>query len=156
VPTRPTAIRPARPDEAPAISALALRSKGHWPYTPEQMAVFARELTLSPADVAARLTHVLETDGQLAGFYTLLPRPPGEAELEHLFVEPSRLGRGLGSALFRHACSLGRAAGFARLLILSDPNAAGFYAGLGARLVREVPSSIPGRKLPLYSVDLGH
>jgi GNAT superfamily N-acetyltransferase len=147
------AIRPARPDEAEAISALALRSKAHWPYGSEQLAVFRRELTLAAGDVVARRAHVLVEDGQLVGFYTLTRRE-GDAELEHLFVEPARLGRGLGSALFRHACALARREGFGRLVIQSDPNAAGFYAALGARLERHVPSSIPGRELPLFSVWL--
>jgi len=148
-------IRPAVPEEAEWISALALRSKAHWGYSPEQMSVFSRELTLSPTDIAARRAHVLEENGRIVGFYTLATRAEGDAELEHLFVEPSGLRRGSGAALFRHACAVAREAGFHRLVIQSDPNAAGFYVSVGARLERHIPSSIPGRELPFFSFDLG-
>ena len=147
-------IRPADPEEAQAISALAIRSKAHWGYPPEQMSVFSRELTLSPSDIAARHAHVLEENGQVVGFYTLATRADDDAELEHLFVEPSGLRRGSGAALFRHACALAREAGFGRLVIQSDPNAAGFYLSVGARLERCIPSSIPGRELPFFSLEL--
>ena len=152
VPTR--MIRPADPEEARVISALAVRSKAHWGYSPQQMSVFARELDISPTDVATHRAHVLEEDGQIVGFYTLAPRADGEVELEHLFVEPSGLRRGSGAALFRHACAVAREAGFRRLVIQSDPNAAGFYLSVGADLERYIPSSVPGRELPLFGFDL--
>jgi GNAT superfamily N-acetyltransferase len=149
-----TAIRPARPTEADALSALALRSKAHWNYPPEQLAIFRGELTIAAEQVAQRRAHVIEEDGQLLGFYTLLPTTQDNAELEHLFVDPAHLGRGLGRALFHHACDVARRAGIATLVIQSDPNAAGFYRALGARLDRQIPSSIPGRTLPFFSFPL--
>jgi len=148
-------IRPARPDEAAALSALALRSKAHWGYTPEQLAVFRAELTLAPEAIVPGRTHVAEAEGRVAGFYSLAAREGGSVELEHVFVEPGRLGRGVGRALFAHACEVARAAGFTVLEIQSDPNAAGFYRRLGARLVGEIPSSIPGRTIPFFSLRLG-
>jgi GNAT superfamily N-acetyltransferase len=150
----PRPIRPARPDEAAAISALAMRSKASNGYTDEQMEVFRRELALDPGDIRAHRAHVLVEEERIVAFYTLTARGDGAAELEHLFVEPARFGRGLGSALFRHACALARGEGFARVVIQSDPSAAGFYAALGARLERHVPSSIPGREIPLLSFPL--
>jgi GNAT superfamily N-acetyltransferase len=153
-------IRPAKPVEARAISALALRSKAHWGYTTEQLEVFRDELTLDAEAVPRHRTHVVEESGRVLGFYTLVPHPdrPGDdatVELEHLFVEPDVLGRGLGAALLAHACGVARSDGFARLVIQSDPNAAGFYDAQGARRVREIPSSIPGRTIPFYELDLG-
>lgn len=78
-----------------------------------------------------------------------------EAELEHIFVEPSHLSQGYGRSLFEHAAALARAEGFVELVIQSDPNAAGFYHALGARLLREIPSSIPGRSIPTFVFSLG-
>jgi hypothetical protein len=46
-------------------------------------------------------------------------------------------------------------AGFDRMVIRSDPNAAGFYESFGARLEGEIPSSIPGRSLPFFGLPLG-
>lgn len=153
-------IRPARPSEAEAISELAIRAKAHWDYTEEQLAVFRGELTLVPGRIVPSRTHVIEEHGRLLGFYTLVAHGESEAEggreseLEHIFVEPSAHGRGLGSALLRHACALARAEGFRAIVIQSDPNAAGFYHAHGARAEGEIPSSIPGRTIPCFRLDL--
>jgi GNAT superfamily N-acetyltransferase len=147
--------RPASPEEAEAISALALRSKAHWGYPPEQMEVFRRELVLPPEEVVRRRAHVTEQAGQIVGFYTLVGRTNDFVELEHLFIDPSHLGRGLGTKLFRHACALAQELGFHRLIIQSDPHAAGFYEAMGAHPEGEIPSSIPGRHIPLFTVELG-
>ena len=151
-----SAIRPAVPDDADAISALALRSKAHWGYSEAEMAAFAPELALSGAAVLELRAHVAEERGHIVGFYTLgwAGADADEAELVHLFVDPACLGRGVGAALFRHACGQARAAKVRRLVIESDPNAIGFYAAMGARLARLTPSRVAGRMLPVFTMPL--
>jgi ribosomal protein S18 acetylase RimI-like enzyme len=148
-------IRPALPEDAEAISALAVRSKAHWGYTAEQMSVFTRELVLSPAAVTEHRAHVIADDDGIVGFYTLLRRDDDEAELEHIFVDPTCLRRGLGAMLLRHACLVANRLAFRRLVTQSDPNAAGFYEAMGARFERLTTSSIEGRTIPVFSLDLG-
>ena len=41
-------LAPARPEHGEALNALILRSKAHWGYDAEMMAVMARVLTLDP------------------------------------------------------------------------------------------------------------
>jgi len=147
-------IRPARAEEAARLSDLAMRSKAHWGYAPSDMEVFRSELTLRAEDLLGGRAFVVEADGRVSGFYTLAPGPDGAVELEHLFVEPDALRGGLGTALFAHARARARDAGHRRMTIQSDPNAAGFYAALGARKVGDIASSIPGRTLPCFEADL--
>jgi predicted N-acetyltransferase YhbS len=79
----------------------------------------------------------------------------GSFDLERLFVEPDALRRSVGQALFLAAMKIARAEGAARLIILSDPNAAAFYERMGAVRIGDAPSdSIPGRMLPLLRLDL--
>jgi GNAT superfamily N-acetyltransferase len=117
------------------------------------MAVFRGELTFTAALVLQRRTQVLEEDGAIAAMYTLLGEGD-ELELEHLFVDPARLGRGHGRRLFRHATEVARAAGARALIIKSDPNAAGFYRVMGAADTGEIASSIPGRTIPTFRLTL--
>jgi len=147
-------IRPARRGEAALISSLALRSKAHWNYSKEQLDVFAHELTIRPEDIAGRRTHVVESDGIVVGFYALCSITSEVVELEHLFIEPTRLRSGLGRLLFAHATKLAHRSGFSRLIVQSDPNAAGFYSAVGATLERHISSSIPGRLIPLFCLKL--
>jgi len=116
--------------------------------------VFRAELVVTPEQLAARRAHVAEVAGAVVGFYTLLAASGEDFELEHLFVDPARLGHGIGSRLVRHSCRVARSAGARTLVVQSDPNAAGFYRALGATLIGEIPSSIPGRMIPYFTYDL--
>ncbi len=70
-------------------------------------------------------------------------------ELDLLFIAPDAIGTGLGRQLYRWALDQARAADAARLDILSDPFARGFYTAMGASFIEERPSEvIPGRTLP--------
>lgn len=149
-------LRPARGDEADALTELALRSKAHWGYSDEFIEACRDELTVDPQDIASGRVVVAVVDGGLGGFSTLVGHPP-VAEVEALFVEPEHIGAGIGigTTLFVALCDGARRAGFSRLLIEADPNAAGFYERQGAVKVGDRPSgSIPGRRLPLLELDL--
>lgn len=150
-----TAVRPARAGEAAALSALALRSKGHWGYDADFLAACRAELTLTEADLAPRRTLVAECGGRVAGFGTLEGAPP-YGELGMLFVEPDLVGRGVGAVLLAALVERARAAGFVRLAIDADPHAEGFYLARGAVRVGTVASaSIPGRVLPQLELAVG-
>ena len=150
----PVEIRPARPGEAAALSALALRSKAHWGYDAAFLDTCRGELTLRDDELAARRTLVAEVDGTLAGFGTLEGDPP-HGELGMLFVEPAAIGQGVGGALLAALVEAARAEGFTRLAIDADPNAEAFYVAHGAVRVSEVASgSVPGRVLPQLELGL--
>ncbi|MFC4859317.1 GNAT family N-acetyltransferase [Actinophytocola glycyrrhizae] len=141
-------LRPARPGEAALLSALALRSKGHWGYDDAFLAACRDELTIAEGEVAARRTTVAELDGTVVGMYTLDGGPPA-AELGQMFVDPGHIGRGVGRALWTHAVECARAAGIHTLTIDADPFAEAFYLAMGATRTGSVPSgSVPERELP--------
>lgn len=141
-------IRPARTGEAPALSALALRSKAHWGYDAAFIEACRDELTLRDDELAPRRTLVAELDGGVAGFGTLEGDPP-YGELGMLFVEPAAIGRGVGGTLLAALVAAAREEGFARLAIDADPNAEAFYLAQGAVRAGEVASgAVPGRVLP--------
>ena len=98
-------IRAARPDEVEAISNSAIRSKAVWAYAEEEMKVFRPELIISPQHVLNSHAHLMEQGAQLLGFYSLAEIGAAVGELEHIFVDPDHLGRGVGRALFGRACS---------------------------------------------------
>ena len=154
-------IRAALPEEATALSELALRSKAHWGYDDAFLAACRRELTVSRARIERDVAAVLEKDGVAQGFYLL--RAEGgsatgachQAELELFFLDPSSIGEGNGRRLWLHAVASAREYGYRRIIIHSDPHAEGFYLAMGARRVGEVASgSVEGRSLPLMQLDL--
>ncbi len=151
------ALRAGRGDEAPALSELALRSKGWWGYSPSFLEACRAELTLDQA--TAEHTRVVEVDGRLAGFYLLTPvkagRAPGRGELSMLFVDPEFIGSGVGRVLAEDARRVAGAQGWTHLLIASDPQAVDFYVRMGAEQIGEqLSESIPGRSLPLLELPV--
>ncbi len=148
--TAPPRLRPARSEEAPALSELAMRSKASWGYDDAFMAQCRAALTVDAGLVAAGGVFVAEgTDDRPLGFHGL--RCAGAvAELEFLFVAPEWLGRGVGRALLDHAVDEARRLGCGTLRVLADPNARAFYAAQGFAAVGEAPSdAVPGRRLPV-------
>jgi GNAT superfamily N-acetyltransferase len=149
-------IRPARPDEADALTALALRAKAHWPYEEALMAVFRRTITITAEDIQAHLVLVHETDGGVDGVGMLLLRGGDDAELEHLWVDPPAIGGGVGRRLCLAFAEGARHAGATRIVLNSDPYAEAFYYRLGAVRIGGHPvEEIPGRILPRLAISIG-
>jgi GNAT superfamily N-acetyltransferase len=148
-------IRRARPPDAERLTAIAHAAKRHWGYAESQVALWERDLTVTPAIIDEDLVFCAEAAGSSAivGFHGL-SRDTDVFELEHLWVDPPAMGHGHGAALFRHAIDVARAHGARELRIASDPNAEGFYLRMGAELVGAVPSTPEGRTLPLLVVRL--
>ena len=149
-------IRRARPDEAAALSALALRSKGHWGYDAAFLAACRDDLTLTPDDIVTSPVFVQDRPDGPAGFYRLLLHSDGIAELDDLFVEPAAMGHGVGRRLWRHAVRHAAAHGCVEIVLQSDPQAVGFYKAMGAHRVGESASIVtPERMLPVMRFMLG-
>jgi GNAT superfamily N-acetyltransferase len=141
-------VRPARADEAAAISALALRSKGHWGYDPAFLDACRDDLTIDPAWCDGVRLVVAEEAGALLGYARIAGGPP-LGELAGLFVDPTAIGRGVGGLLLRHAVGIAAGLGMTALEIESDPNAERFYRHAGAVRTGESPSTVdPTRFLP--------
>ncbi len=149
------AIRPARPEEAEALSALVLRSKAHWGYDAAFMAQVRDALRVTPEAIRAGGVVVAVDSGDRPLGLACVGIADGAAELELLFVDPVAMGQGAGRALYRHAVGVARAGGAAALWILADPGAEPFYRAMGAVTVGLAPSdAIPGRMLPRMKADL--
>jgi GNAT superfamily N-acetyltransferase len=147
--------RSAEAAECDALSSLALRSKAHWGYDNDFLEACRAELTVNAADFSHLLVTVAEESGAIVGFYALATDPP-DGELCLFFVEPSRIGTGIGRALWHDAVATAARVGLSRLRIESDPFAEAFYLAMGAARVGEAPSrSIPDRSLPVLSIDIG-
>jgi GNAT superfamily N-acetyltransferase len=147
-------IRPAIAEEAPLLTALALRSKRLWGYDDDFMRNASSDLEIVPESFLTRQYFVLESESTMQGFYSLEPLHDG-VELTHLFVVPEGVRHGFGRLLWDHAVNTARRAGYRRMKITSDPNAEGFYIAMGAVPIGAVESPVvPGRKLPVLEFRL--
>lgn len=139
--------------DADVLTALALRSKGHWGYPASFLDRCRGELTVTPEDLENETAHyvVAETDGVVTGFYGVTQTDGESCELEALFVEPSLIGTGIGRLLLQNALQEAFNRGGSARVVQSDPNAAAFYRACGGREIgRRQSDSIPGRYLPVF------
>ena len=148
-------IHRAKPEQAEALSLIALAAKGHWSYPERWMEIWKPQLTFSPAYFEQKESWVVETDHTPIGFYTLLEKD-GSAWLENLWVSPEFIGKGVGKKLFLHAVALARQRGYERLQLEADTNATGFYEKMGMKKVGERTSEVEEqpRHLPILEIGL--
>lgn len=149
-------VRTAIPADVVRLSEIAAAAKAHWGYPPAWLEQWRAALAITPADLS-RWTVRVATDaiGAPVGFAaTSVARP--RWEVEHLWVDPSAMGQGVGRLLLHDALRWAQAAGALGLAITSDPHAAGFYLRLGGRPAGALLAPMPGapeRSLPRFWLD---
>lgn len=147
-------IRSARPDEAAALTALVLRSKAFWGYDEQFMQAAASELSVTEKFLLQHHSFVLERDGQVIGFSSLIEKEE-QLVLENLFISPESIRQGNGQLLWEHAVGFARQHGYKTITLVSDPFAVDFYLKQGARITGQIVSNIqPDRYLPQMCFEL--
>ena len=146
-------FRPARPDEADLLGEIMLAGVRHWGHHENHPEAYAGLAGHTPDGdhIEQHPTWVMEEDGEVAGFYGLVPAED-HVELLMMFLTVDRIGTGLGRRLWDHAVSEAARYG-SRMRIGSDPSATGFYAAMGAELERTVEVA-PGFELSIFWYDL--
>ncbi len=127
----PVLFQRAQEGEGEMLSAIAFAAKQHWGYPREWMEEWREELTVTPDFIRTQSVCVAQYAGDVVGFFAL-KRQEDALHLEHLWLKPAYIGRGLGRALFAEAVVQARAAGVKELRIKSDQNAEPFYLEMGA------------------------
>jgi GNAT superfamily N-acetyltransferase len=139
-------IRPARPEDADELTAIARSAKASWGYPEDWLARWREVLTITPEFIEANPVFVATgEDGGLLGFVGLLRDSPARWTFEHLWIRPGSMGKGLGRLLTIHAAEFARSHGAQELAIDAEPFAEPFYSRMGAIRVGEVDGSIDGQ-----------
>lgn len=145
----------ARATDADRLTSIAVASKRSWGYPDAWLQQWQPLLTVTSGFVSSHPTFMARVGAETVGFYALADGG-SEWELEHLWVEPGWMGRGVGRALFTHAADTAKAAGADQISIESDPFAEGFYLRMGAQRTGERTYDLAGteRILPLLTLHL--
>jgi GNAT superfamily N-acetyltransferase len=146
----------ATPAMAARLTELAFAAKRSWGYPARWITLWNDLLTITPEIIQTNEVYAaVLADAAIAGFYALLPDRP-MPRLEHLWVLPALMGRGIGRALFAHALERASALGATQIQIESDPQAEGFYLRMGARRLGETVTDLDGQRriLPILVADV--
>jgi GNAT superfamily N-acetyltransferase len=148
-------IRSATADEAGALTAIAFAAKRHWRYPESWILHWSDSLTISSEYITRHPTFSAVIEAKPVGFCAVQIQETA-ALLDHLWVLPSYMGRGVGRALFQRAEDVARASGAIRLEIAGDPHAEPFYSKMGATIHGRKPANMDGveRWLPMFQKTL--
>jgi len=149
-------IRRATPDESEALTALAHAAKQHWNYPQEWIDSWKSDLTLTPEFITNNEVFVAIADDVIVGCCALVISER-LAELEHMWIDPEQMGKGVGRALFEYTTRRALDLGYSELVLSADPNAEGFYERMGAKRIGKIPADMFGnsRVLPRMRIEFG-
>ena len=155
-------IRAATVHDAATLTQLSHASKRHWDYPQEYFVIWVEELTVSPAYINDHQVFVFERDSTILAYYSLielqeeLTLAGSQFDkgfwLDHMFVAPLSIGKGIGRLLFTHLLGHCQAHRINKVQILADPHSGGFYQKMGCVYQEERPSTIANRTTPLYAL----
>ena len=147
-------IRAASTD-ASLLTEIAHAAKRHWGYPERWIESWRDTLTIRTEFITANVAYCAMEDAHPVGFYLLTNESDG-LHLDHLWIAPHAMGRGIGRALFEHALEQTKRLGHRTLKIEADPNAEGFYTRMGARRIAVNVTRVEdqSRELPLMRYDL--
>ena len=145
----------AVPNQAESLTQIAFAAKRHWSYPERWIQLWSPILTITPEFIEHHETYVAFLENESVGFCAISVEDD-RASVEHMWVLPKFMGKGIGVSLFKHMLLRCKELGVQILEIESDPNAQGFYEHLGAKKVGEVVGGMDGqpRILPLLEIDL--
>lgn len=147
-------IRRAQSDNLLQINELIASSRAHWNFPREYFQASLALLKIDLNYLSENLCFEIHEDGQLAGFFSITEKR-GEKYLDHLWILPRLLHRGLGRAACQHIDAIAVQQGWRTLLTCPEPEAEGFYVRQGFRDTGiRVASRIEGG--PVYSVFNKH
>ncbi len=155
-------IRQARPSDAAELTELSFRSKGYWGYPEHYFEIWKDELTISADDIAGKSIFVHEDHAApvITGYYSLVFLKEDQVFsggvlahgwwLEHMFVAPLCIGKGIGTRLFGHMREFCLDRRIDSVGILTDPHARGFYEKMGCVYLGEYASTIQDSTTPHF------
>lgn len=144
----------AKLSEINSINRLIESSKQYWGYNDELMKLWLPDLLMTTQNFYSRKFWVMKKEGEIMGVFSLSLRSEAIFELEDFWISPSEMGKGLGQKMFKFVINQLIITKAKKLVIISDPNAEGFYIKMGASRVEFYESKPEGRMLPVLELTI--
>lgn len=150
--------------DATTLTEIAFAAKRYWNYPEDYYELWGSELTITSDYITQNTVYKVSYQGSIIGFYSVVEVKfdcyVGEILvkkgfwLEHIFILPKFHKMGVGRKLIVHAIEACKKSGIDHLLIFVDPYAKGFYDKIGAEYLYDSKSSIEGRMIPVYRLNV--
>jgi RimJ/RimL family protein N-acetyltransferase len=130
-------------EQLPQVNELIKKSKLHW-YPEDRYINEAMKILRIDAEwIAENEGLCLYEDSELVGFLGF-SKYDDYWYLEHLWIDPLRIGKKYGTKALELLKSMARSSGVHKISLLPEPKAEGFYERNGGKFTGiEVPSACP-------------
>lgn len=146
-------IIPAAAGDCNTLTEISKAAKAYWGYAQEWLDLWEKDLTITPQHLEKNEVYKLVKAEKILGF-CVISEHEGVLEIEHLWIRPQHIGKGLGKLLLQKVLDEVISKSHVTLSVVADPNATGFYEKFGLKTVAYIPSQPEGRKLPLMRLPL--
>ncbi|HHY63724.1 MAG TPA: GNAT family N-acetyltransferase [Clostridiaceae bacterium] len=139
------------------LNRIAYESEAYWGYDQEYMDKFRKIYKVTGEYVKSNPTFIFAEGERIIGFYSL-KKNDNETELEFFYIDPQYIGKGYGKKMWDSLADYCKSEGIKSFMLVTSPQARGFYEKMGAVVVEEVESLLrAGRKIPrlMYNVTDG-
>lgn len=124
-------IRSAAGTERSALEELQFRASVHSTRYAEVLRAHPDAIEIPSWQFEDGLVRVAQGGDVVVGFAVLLAPADGACELDAIFVEPHRMGTGIGRLLIEDAVARARRWGAPRIEVVANPDAVRFYERVG-------------------------
>lgn len=152
-----TYFRSAELQDLDALNDLLYRSKKHWGYDKKFMDVFMERYPVNPQEIPHTVILGSKNASEISGFHCLLYREDHGPFLENLFINPVKIGSGLGRKMWNNVCQKAKNNQWKSFTLSADPSAESFYKHMGAKTIGSYNSPCDGdsnRKTPIMEYIL--
>ena len=124
-----------------ALNDILLKSKAHWGYSHDFLSKYMSNYGISESTYKNAL---------LTGDYIVSQNKENQVELDHFFIDPAHIRKGLGLRMRHDLLENLSTCKVSHFIIWSDPNSLGFYEKLGCviKSYRDSPLA-KNRRLPV-------
>lgn len=129
------AVRKATNPDIASINEIMQLSKAHWGYDEAFMDAFMQKFSINENYLANQNVHIIFKDKDIIGFFSFIFHDNDSLELDHFFLHPNYIGKGLGKRLWKECCIVASGLGAKEFILWSDPQAEGFYAKMGCKKI---------------------
>jgi len=147
-------IEIAKLSEINAINQLIESSKRHWGYNDKVMNLWLPDLLITTDNFSSLEIWVMKNKKVMGGVFSLSLMSEYIYELEDFWISPSEMGKGFGQKMFQFIINHLQNIKAKKLVIISDPNAEGFYKKMGASRVKLMESKPKDRMLPILELKI--
>lgn len=146
-------IQKAEAKDSSILTEISKSAKAYWDYPEEWLQLWDNDLTITTTQIQEHQVFKLMQEGEILGFCMIIEEG-GLVEIEHLWIRPKHIGKGLGKHLLTAVLQKVIAKSHTTLSVLADPNVVGFYEKFGLATVKYLPGQPEGRVLPLMQSSL--